>query len=303
MAKEDKSRLQSATGKFLYYGRAVNDTMLHALNCLSTRINDGTERTKEALEHFLDYCHDNPDAVKLYVASDMILFIDSDASYLVEPMARSRAGGYFYLGNKNGDIVNGSILVLAKVIKFVMSSAAEAELAALFMNAKLAVPIRQALIEMGFPQPATRVKTDNSTAYGIINDTIKQNRSKAMDMRIYWLKCREAQEQFDIYWEKGATNLADYFTKHHSQAHHKAVRPIYLYDEQQRLSAEGCAKVLQDRATSGKRVRLNKSLGDGNTVVGMAVAKPGASSSNQPCDLNLRIRTLLEVLQGGRIRT
>ena len=190
----------------------------------------------------------------------MILFIDSNASYLVEPMARSRAGGYFYLGNKNGDIVNGSILVLAKVIKFVMSSAAEEELAALFMNAKLAVQIRQALIEMGFLQPATRVKTDNSTAYGIINDTIKQNRSKAMDMRIYWLKCRKDQEQFDIYWGKGATNLADYFTKHYSQAHHKAVRPIYLLDEQQRLSAEGCAKVLQDRATSGKRMRLNKSL-------------------------------------------
>ena len=95
MAKEDKSKLQSATGKFLYYGRSVDDKMLHALNCLSTRINDGTERTKEALEHFLDYCHNNPDAVKLYVASDMILFIDSDASYLVEPMARSRAGGYF----------------------------------------------------------------------------------------------------------------------------------------------------------------------------------------------------------------
>ena len=92
-----------------------------------------------------------------------------------------------------------------------------------------------------------------------------------MDMRIYWLKCREAQEQFDIYWEKGPTNLADYFTKHHSQAHHKAVRPIYLLDEQQRLSAKGCTKVLQDHATGGKRMRLNKSLGDGNTVAGTAV--------------------------------
>ena len=48
LAKEDKSRLQSATGKFLYYGRAVDDTMLHTLNCLSRRINDGTEKTKEA---------------------------------------------------------------------------------------------------------------------------------------------------------------------------------------------------------------------------------------------------------------
>ena len=132
--------------------------MLHALNCLSTRVNDGTERTKEALKHFLDYCHDNPDAVKLYVASDMILFIDSDASYLVEPMARSQAGGFFYLGNKDGSIVNGSILVLAKVIKFVMSSAAEAEISALFMNAKLAIPLRQALINMGFPQPPKESK-------------------------------------------------------------------------------------------------------------------------------------------------
>ena len=156
---------------------------------------------------------------------------------------------------------------------------------------------------MGFPQPPTKIKTDNSTAYGIINDKIKQNRSKAMDMRIYWLKCREAQKQFDIYWEKGATNLADYFTKHHSQAHHKAVRAIYLLDEQQRLSAEGCAKVLQDRATCGKRVRLSQSSEGGRAVPGQAVAEPGASQPSKPCNLNQRIRKLLESLQGGRIRT
>ena len=113
----------------------------------------------------------------------MILFIDSNAAYLVEPEAKSRAGGFFYLGNKDGKLLNGSILILAKIIKFVMASAAEAEIAALFMNAKLAIPIRQALIEMGQPQPATKIKTDNSTADGFVNDTIKQNRSKAIDMR------------------------------------------------------------------------------------------------------------------------
>ena len=103
----EKKELQQATGKFLYYGRAIDDTMLHALNCLSTQVNNGTERTKKALTHFLDYCYDNPDAVKLYVASDMILFIDSDAAYLVEPEAKSRAGGFFYLGNKDGKLING----------------------------------------------------------------------------------------------------------------------------------------------------------------------------------------------------
>ena len=95
MNLEDKKHLQETTGKLLYYGRAVDNTMLHALNCLSTQIKNGTERTKAALKHFLDNCYDNPNAVKLFVASDMILFIDSDAAYLVEPEAKSRAGGFF----------------------------------------------------------------------------------------------------------------------------------------------------------------------------------------------------------------
>ena len=55
------------------------------------------------------------------------------------------------------------------------------------MNAKLAVPIRQDLIKMGHPQPATKIKTDNSTADGFVNDIIKQNRSKAIDMRFLFL--------------------------------------------------------------------------------------------------------------------
>ena len=183
----------------------------------------------------------------------MILFIDSDAAYLVENGAKSRAAGFFYLGNKDGTIINGSILVLAKIIKFVMSSAAEAEIAGLFMNAKQAIPLRQTLIEMGFPQPPTKIKTDNSTANSFANNTIKQNRSKAIDMRFYWLQCRQQQEQFNIYWEPGKTNLADYFTKHHSPAHHKAVRPIYLYDPDQPLDLKGCIKILTDRATPKKR--------------------------------------------------
>ena len=190
----------------------------------------------------------------------MILQIDSDAAYLVEAGARSRAGGFFYLGNKDGKIINGSILILAKIIKFVMASAAEAEIAALFMNAKLAVPLRQALIEMGHLKPATKIKTDNSTAEGIINGTITQNRSKAIDidMRFYWLKCRQAQEQFKIYWAPGKINFADYFTKFHSPAHHKAVRPIYLYNKTNPLDMQGCIKILSERAWTGTSTSQRK---------------------------------------------
>ena len=226
--------------------------MMHALNTLATQVTTGTQRTNQAIQHFLNYCASNPEATKLYKASDMILKIHSDAAYLVEPEARSRAGGFFYLGDSNDQIINGSILVLAKVIKNVVSSASEAEVAALFMNARLALPLRVALEELGHQQPATEMVTDNSTAEGILNGKMKQNRSKGMDMRYYWLRDRVSQGQFIITWKTGAVNLADYFTKHHPASHHKALRPIYLHDESCRLTLQGCTKILATRASEKK---------------------------------------------------
>jgi len=44
------------------------------------------------------------------------------------------------------------------------------------MNAREDVPIRTSLIEMGHLQPATPLTTDNNTAEGILNGTIKQKR-------------------------------------------------------------------------------------------------------------------------------
>ena len=81
--------------------------------------------------------------------------------------------------------MNSPIWVLAKVIKNVMASAAESEVASLFMNAQEAVSKKTYLLEMGHPQPPTKMKTDNMTAQGILTGTIKQKRSKAIDMRFY----------------------------------------------------------------------------------------------------------------------
>ena len=67
-----------------------------------------------------------------------------------------------------------------------MSSAAEAELGALFLNVKEAVIIRQILTEMGHPQPRTPVQTDNTTAEAVVNNRVQPKRLKAMDMRIHW---------------------------------------------------------------------------------------------------------------------
>jgi hypothetical protein len=96
----------------------------------------------------------------------------------------------------------------------VLSSASEAELGALFHNGKEACPLRIALAKMGHPQPVTPLQTDNSTATGIANDTVKQKHSKAIDMRFYWIRDRVRQGHFHVYWAKGSRNKADYFTKH-----------------------------------------------------------------------------------------
>jgi hypothetical protein len=104
-------------------------------------------------------------------------------------------------------------LYLAKIIKAVMQSAAEAECGGLYMNAKEAVPMRIRLEELDHPQPATPIRIDNSTADGIMNKIVKQKQSKSMDMRFYWLQDRVEQGQFPIFWAPGKINLADYQSK------------------------------------------------------------------------------------------
>ena len=104
-----------------------------------------------------------------------------------------------------------------------MASAAKAEVSALYINAQEALSIRQCLIELGHPQPATPMKTDNSSVRNILTRTIKQKCSKSSDMRFYWLKDHVEQGQFDTYWEPGKNNLANYPTKHHTGTHHATV--------------------------------------------------------------------------------
>jgi hypothetical protein len=107
----------------------------------------------------------------------------------------------------------------------VVSSVAEAEFGALFVGAKEGTVTHTTLSEMGHKQDATELKTDNTTADGIINNTFQQNCTKAMDIILYWVNDRVEQDQFNVDWAPGDTNIGDYFTKHHSPAHHKCMRP------------------------------------------------------------------------------
>jgi hypothetical protein len=116
--------IHKVTGSVLYYSRAVDPTVLMPLNEIATEQTKATEKTKAATNQLLDYLTTHSDATIRYHASEMILHIHSDASYLSVSNARIRQGGLFFLGNKppEQDKLIGSILNFASIIKNVVAS-------------------------------------------------------------------------------------------------------------------------------------------------------------------------------------
>jgi hypothetical protein len=163
LSNKDVNKLQQLTGTFLYYARAVDPTLIMPINVLASEQSKATEVIK-----LLNYCDTHPETKIRYHASDMILHIHSDDSYLSKNEAKSRAGGLFYMGSdtKTGKTLNiGAILIISKVLKHVMSSAAVAEIGAVFINAKEGAVLRTTLEELGHKHPPpTPMETDNTTA-------------------------------------------------------------------------------------------------------------------------------------------
>jgi hypothetical protein len=194
------------------------------LNDIATEQTKATEKMQAATNQLLDYLATHPDATIRYHATNMILHIHSDASYLSVSNAQSRLGGLFFLGKqipraryaqrihphcrfhhqKRGRLQSGIISwsVLSQRPKW--------------------CPTQSYTHRAGPHTTPTPLRTDNSTAFGILNETIKQKLSKAMDMRYHWITYRVRQKQFDVYWRPGRENLGDYHTKHLSAQHHKA---------------------------------------------------------------------------------
>jgi hypothetical protein len=170
----------------------VNSTILCPISAIALQSSKPTEDTIKQTLQLLNYLAIQEVAVLSYHASDMVLAVHSDASYLSEPKARSRVGGHFFLSsNTTVPPNNGAILNIAHIIKNVMSSATEAELAGLYIMARKAVYIRIILEELGHIQPPTPLQTDNAMADGIINGKVQPKQTKAMDMRFHWLRDQE----------------------------------------------------------------------------------------------------------------
>ena len=168
----------------------------------------------------------------------MQLDIHSDASYLSVTQAISQASEVHFISKGPPDpdnpedfvpTTNGILLVVCKIIRNIMASAAKAEYGTIFVNSQTAVPIRTTLSEMGWKQGPTVIQVDNSTTVVIVTKEFFQKKSNSMDMRFYWINDRIKQGQFFVFWRPGPEKLGDYNSKHHPPEHHIAVHSKYLH--------------------------------------------------------------------------
>jgi hypothetical protein len=172
----------------------------------------------------------------------MIVHIESDAAYISEPKARSRAAGYFYLSNRVTEnnqqpMMNGPIHVVCVILKEICPNAAETEFGLLFRNGKEAVPSVQTLKVLYHAQPedGVRIVTDNSTTTGIASDTVKQQRSKAVATRYYCIRDRVTQGQHRIVWQAGQRSRGDMVTKRHPPFYYHGRRAQYFQEAPRNL--------------------------------------------------------------------
>jgi hypothetical protein len=200
LSKTQILKLQQVIGVFLFYARAIDSSILVTLSDLASQQTQGTQLTEQNMLHMLDYLATHPDTTIRYHASDMKLAIESNASYLSSYNSRSRVGGYFYLSSNSGHSskskpppLNGAIHVTANILKHVVASAGEAEIATTFTNGQDGCPIITTLEEMGHKQGTVTITTDNKCAEGFANRTTKMKCTKAMDMCFYWILDRSDQ--------------------------------------------------------------------------------------------------------------
>jgi hypothetical protein len=203
--------LQVVIGTLLYYARTVDPSVLTVVHELGSVQSRPTLNDIKKMERLLQYVASHQHHGIRFHASNMQLQIQSDASYLCRPFAKSVLGGFHYLGTTTA--INGPFFCTSKVISCVVTSAAEAELGAAFQNAQKGAQFRNTLIELGYPQQPTTISVDNTVAEGLATNTINAKRSKSMDVRFFWLRDRVQKLQFRMQHLKGRWNISDFFTK------------------------------------------------------------------------------------------
>jgi hypothetical protein len=95
-----KKWIQQVVRSLLYYVHTLDPTIITVISALELQQATATEETNTKLLRLLNYCASHPDSKIWHTSSDTILNIHSDAGYLNESKARSRAGGHFVMSSK-----------------------------------------------------------------------------------------------------------------------------------------------------------------------------------------------------------
>ena len=118
---------QEIIGVFLHYARSVDPMMFPAVNKLATRLVGADTSIFQDTNRLFQYASRWLNAKMRVHASDMKDKTHSNASYLSETKARSRAGGFFFLGDcEPGATPNAPVAYLSTIITTVVDSVAAA---------------------------------------------------------------------------------------------------------------------------------------------------------------------------------
>ena len=89
LPKTRKEKIEKVVGALLFYGHDIDLTILVALSTIVSQQNQLTEKIEQAINQLLGCLTSHPNETIQYYASEMILQIHSDASYLSEKNSRS----------------------------------------------------------------------------------------------------------------------------------------------------------------------------------------------------------------------
>eukprot|EP00957_Ditylum_brightwellii_P151402 11529439-Ditylum_brightwellii.AAC.1 len=203
--KKDTLKIQAIVGTFLYYGRAINGTILSTINEISADQAKPKISTAKQSTMLMDYLATYPNAVLRFFAGNMQLHVDSDAAYLVINGTKSRITGYFYCAssphalNYNKTPHNAPILIEFRTLKHVVCSVAEAECGALFYNSQTTMGLRNLLETIVHPQQPTKINTNNKTTNSFVHAFMRIKRSKSWDMQWHWLCKATTRKALEIF--------------------------------------------------------------------------------------------------------
>jgi len=219
---EEKQFIQQVVGAVLYYSRAVGYSVITAICKVAREQSAPTKETVKKVKRILQYLYWHRNEAIKFTPQEMILQCHSDASYLSEPISKSRIAGIFWIGE---DIIlnpkykiDGVISVDTHVVKNICTSIAEAEYTACFNNCITALRYQSFLEDLGYPQiTPIKIYVDNDCSKGVANRTSKEKRLKHMNMRLHKVRELVDDKIVDVLWCSSKDNIADFGTKNFSK--------------------------------------------------------------------------------------